>query len=97
MMSFRSAVTEVRMHFVKHDRITVDRRILVGKPVIKGTRIPVEQILRDLGSGMEIEDVLDAYPRLTVDDIQAAIQYAADVISNEDIELSYPDDSISSG
>ncbi len=84
------------MHTVKHERITVDPRIMVGKPVIKGTRIPVEQILRELAGGMTFDDIMDAHPRLTSEDIYAAIAYAADTIANEDIELSYPDDNVPS-
>ncbi|NWG16901.1 MAG: DUF433 domain-containing protein [Chloroflexi bacterium] len=83
------------MNFVKHERITVDPRIMVGKPVIKGTRMPVEQIIRELAGGMTFEEIIDAHPRLTPDDIYAALAYAADTIGNEDIELSIPDDAIS--
>lgn len=69
------------MNFVKHERITVDPRIMVGKPVIKGTRIPVEQLIRELAGGMTFEEIIEAHPRLTPDDIQAAIEYAADTDS----------------
>ena len=72
----------------KHERITVDPNVMVGKPVIKGTRIPVEQVLRELAGGMSFEDVMDAHPRLTPEDIRAALAYAADTIANEDIHLS---------
>ncbi len=65
---------------MKYERITLDRHIMVGKPVIKGTRIPVEQIIRELSDGMTFDDVLDAYPRLTPDDIRAAIAFAADAV-----------------
>lgn len=66
------------MNFVKHERITVDPRVMVGKPVIKGTRMPVEQIIRELAGGMTFEEIIEAHPRLTADDIQAAINYATD-------------------
>ena len=85
------------MTFKVHERITIDPTIMVGKPVIKGTRIPVEQIIRELAEGMRFEEVLDAHPRLKVDDILAVLDYAADTIANEDIELSQPDDVVSSG
>ena len=62
---------------MKHERITVDPHIMVGKPVIKGTRITVEQLLRKLGAGMSIEQILDAHPHLSPDDIYAAAAYAA--------------------
>jgi uncharacterized protein (DUF433 family) len=84
------------MNVKKHDRITANPQVMVGKPVIKGTRIPVEQVLRHLADGMSIEEILDAHPRLTREDIYAAIEYAADTIANEDIELSVPDDSFPS-
>jgi uncharacterized protein (DUF433 family) len=51
------------------DRIDVNPKVMLGKPVIRGTRIPVELILRKLGEGATVEDLLDAYPRLTPDDI----------------------------
>lgn len=79
---------------MKHERITVDPRIMVGKPVIKGTRITVESILRKLGAGMNISDILDAHPHLKPEDIYAAALYAADTIADEDIELSLPDDAV---
>lgn len=73
---------------MKHERITVDPRVMVGKPCIKGTRIPVEQILRELAAGLSNDDILDAHPHLTHEDIYAAAAYAADVIASEDIILS---------
>jgi len=57
---------------------------MTGKPVIRGTRITVELILRKLSEGASETDLLDAYPRLTKEDIQAAIRYAADTLSNEE-------------
>ncbi len=69
------------------DRITVDRKVMLGKPVIRGTRIPVELILRKLSEGATEVDLLDAYPRLTRDDIQAAIGYAADALAHEETVL----------
>lgn len=65
---------------MKHERIAVDPAIMVGKPCIKGTRIPVEQILRELAGGMSVDELIDAHPRLTPDDIRAAVDYAADVV-----------------
>ena len=60
------------------DRIEINPEVMLGKPVIRGTRIPVELILRKLGEGASEADLLDAYPRLTQADIQAALAYAAD-------------------
>jgi uncharacterized protein (DUF433 family) len=66
-----------------HNRINIDPNIMLGKPVIKGTRIPVELIVRKMGEGALTEDLLDAYPNITKEDIQAAFLYAADNLANE--------------
>ena len=68
-----------------YDRIETNPEVMIGKPVIKGTRIPVELIVRKLGEGASIEDLLDGYPTLTRQDIQAALRYAADMLRNETI------------
>jgi len=67
------------------ERIVVDKRIMVGKPVIKGTRIPVDAIVRRIAEGMTVKEILEDYPNLTEGDIKAALEYCADVISGEDI------------
>jgi len=73
------------------DRIEINPGVMLGKPVIRGTRIPVELLLRKLAEGAAIEDLLDAYPRLAVDDVRAALAYAADAIAHETVlELSPP-------
>jgi uncharacterized protein (DUF433 family) len=69
------------------DRIELNPSVLQGKPVLRGTRIPVEDILRKLSEGATEADLLDAYPRLTRDDIQAALRYAADAVAHEVIVL----------
>jgi uncharacterized protein (DUF433 family) len=68
-------------------RIEIGRRVMLGKPVIRGTRIPVELILRKLSDGATEFDLLDAYPRLTREDVRvrAALRYAADTIAHEEI------------
>ena len=66
-------------------RIAVDPNVLLGKPVIAGTRIPVEQILRKLAASMSVEAILRDYPRLTREDVQAALAYASDAVGSEDI------------
>ena len=66
-----------------HDKIAINPDVMLGKPVIKGTRIPVELIVRKLGEGAAFEDLLDAYPNLKKNDIQAALLYAAEHIGNE--------------
>ena len=67
------------------DRIEINRRVMLGKPVIRGTRIPVELILRKLSDGASEGDLLDAYPNLAREDIQAAMRYAADTIAHEEV------------
>lgn len=71
----------------EHPRIEVNPKVLCGKPVIRGTRLSVELILRKLGEGATIEVLLDAYPRLTEEDIRAAIAYAADSMADTEIEI----------
>lgn len=65
------------------DRIETNAGVMQGKPVIRGTRIPVELLLRKLAEGAALEDLLNAYPRLVADDIRAALAYAADTIAHE--------------
>jgi uncharacterized protein (DUF433 family) len=67
------------------NRIETDPNVMLGKPVIRGTRIPVELILRKLSEGASEADLLDAYPRLIKEDIQACLAYAADLIAHEEI------------
>ena len=57
---------------------------MLGKPVIRGTRIPVELILRKLSEGAKQSDLLDAYPHITQEDIRAALAYAADTLAHEE-------------
>lgn len=67
------------------EKIVVDPDIMLGKPIIKGTRITVEIVLRKLSEGMTIIELLEAYPHLTKEDILAALSYSADVISKEEL------------
>ncbi len=67
------------------DRIEINPRVMLGKPVIRGTRIPVELILRKLSEGGFETDLLAGYPSLTRGDIRAAIRYAADTIAHEEV------------
>lgn len=69
------------------ERIEIDAHKMMGKPIIKGTRITVELLLRKLAEGATEADLFDAYPRLTREDIRAAIAYAADTIAHEEIIL----------
>lgn len=68
-----------------HEGIEINPGVMLGKPVIRGTRIPVELILRKLGEGATEQDLLDAYPNLKPGDIRAAMTYAAVAIAHEEI------------
>lgn len=78
------------MRAMATDRIELNPKIMLGKPVIRGTRIPVELILRKLSEGASEEELLEAYPRLTRADIRAAVAYAADVVAHEETVLAGP-------
>jgi uncharacterized protein (DUF433 family) len=63
-------------------RIEINPEILVGKPVIKGTRISVEQIMDMLSAGMTAPEIIHEFPHLTPDDIQAALYYATELVKD---------------
>ncbi len=65
------------------ERITVDPKILAGKPIIRGLRISVEQILKALANGVPADDLLRDYPELEREDIQAVLAYAAKLVAQE--------------
>lgn len=65
------------------NRITRDPKIMMGKPVIAGTRVTVEAILEDLSDGMTVAQVLEAYDTLTEADVRAALDYAARYLREE--------------
>jgi uncharacterized protein (DUF433 family) len=71
------------------NRITVSPEVLVGKPIIRGMRISVEQILDALAAGVPEQELLEEYPALEPDDIRAVLLYARDVVASERI---YPID-----
>ncbi|MBI2011522.1 DUF433 domain-containing protein [Candidatus Daviesbacteria bacterium] len=62
-------------------KIIIDPKIMLGKPVVEGTRITVEQILRLLAQKLTIKDILEDFPQLKEADIKAAIEYAAKKVS----------------
>jgi uncharacterized protein (DUF433 family) len=72
------------------DRIEVNPTVMLGKPVIRGTRITVELILRKLGEGATHRELLEAYPHLTQGDLQAAITFAADTLAHDETVLFEP-------
>jgi uncharacterized protein (DUF433 family) len=67
------------------ERVIVDPHILVGKPVVKGTRLAVEYIVELLAQGWSEDDILRSYPGLTQDDIKACLQYASAVLHAEKV------------
>ena len=71
---------------MEHGRIVSDPAIMMGKPVIRGSRIPVEHLLRKLGHGITIEQLLEDYPHISAQDVLAAQVFAADYMAGERIE-----------
>ena len=69
-----------------HQFIERNPDVLQGKPIIKGTRIAVELIVRKLAAGYSMQQLLDAYPHLSLKQICAALEFAADLIANEEVE-----------
>ncbi len=69
------------------ERITLDPKVLVGKPVIRGTRMAVEFVIELLGRGWKQEEILREYDHLTPEDIQACLAYASEVLKSEQIHL----------
>lgn len=67
-----------------HDRITANPNVMLGKPVIKGTRITVELILRKITGGFTFEEIVEMYPHISKEDILASVSYAASVLESED-------------
>jgi uncharacterized protein (DUF433 family) len=65
-----------RAAFLYQDRITQDPTIMAGKPVVKGTRIPVERVIQHLADNPDLNDLLQAFPHLTREDVQACLAYA---------------------
>ncbi len=66
------------------DRIVRDPDILVGKPVVKGTRIPVELVLAKLAVNPDVQELFADYPRLTLDDVKACLAYAEHLVAQQD-------------
>jgi uncharacterized protein (DUF433 family) len=68
-----------------NERIEMNPDIMGGKPVIRGTRVRVELVLRKLGAGISVEAILVDHPRLTLEDVRAAQAFAADYLADEDV------------
>jgi len=69
------------------ERIEIDPAIMMGKPVIRGTRITVELVLRKLAEGTSEGELLEDYPHLTIEDIRAAVAYGAASVAHEEVVL----------
>ncbi len=69
------------------ERIEINPQVLVGKPVVKGTRLAVEFIVELLASGWSEQQIIDNYPGLTVEDLHACLHYAADTLKSERVYL----------
>jgi uncharacterized protein (DUF433 family) len=80
-------IEEVFMEW--RDRITSDPAVLVGKPVIKGTRISVELILGWLANGWTYEQLLEAYPHITHEDILASLAFSEEMLRDEHYIAAY--------
>ncbi len=68
------------------DRIEIDPRVCNGKPVIKGTRIPVAVILEQIAEGESWQDLVAGYPELTIEDIKAAVHYARSFLEHSELK-----------
>ena len=66
-------------------RIEINPNVMVGKPIIKGTRIPVDLIIKLLAQGMTQEEILEDYPNLEKEDIRAALEYVAKILQGEEV------------
>jgi uncharacterized protein (DUF433 family) len=66
-------------------RITIDPGVMVGKPTIRGMRITIEQILKALAGGITMDALLEDYPELEMADLQAALLYASEIVSDEKV------------
>jgi uncharacterized protein (DUF433 family) len=77
----------VREKAMTIERIAIDPAVMMGKPVIRGTRITVELILRKIAEGASEGELLDDYPHLTPEDIRAAVAYGAASVAHEEVVL----------
>ena len=73
--------------FVTFDRIAVDHRIMGGVPCVRGTRIPVATVVGMVAEGMATEEILVAFPQLTVEDLQESLRYAAAAVDERELPL----------
>ncbi len=69
----------------REDRIVIDPEILAGKPVVRGTRIPVELVLKRLAQDLDLQALFESYPRLTSEDVKACLEYAEGLVEDEEV------------
>ncbi|MGE0543680.1 MAG: DUF433 domain-containing protein [Dehalococcoidia bacterium] len=77
-------------HTAYQEHIITDPGILAGKPVVRGTRIPVELVLDHLAQNLDLADLFAAYPRLTIDDVKACLAYAQALVEGQDVTPAPP-------
>lgn len=70
-----------------YDRIEMNPDVMLGKPVVRGTRVTVELLVRKVAEGATEDVLLEAYPRLTREDVRAALRFAADMLAHEEVIL----------
>ncbi len=88
----------VKANGVKYqERIVRDAKILAGKPVVKGTRVPVELVLAHLAQNPDLDDLFAAYPRLKVKDVQACLAYAQRAVEKVPTAVIRPRRRVASG
>ena len=90
MSQYEELAEEILLGGRTIERIVVDPDILVGKPVVRGTRIPVYAVLRHLAQDIDLDDLFEAYPRLTREDVKACLEYAAALVEGEEIYPVFP-------
>lgn len=66
-----------------NERISIDAGVMGGKPVISGTRVTVEQIVRECARGLSVAEIVEQYPRIKAEDVSAALRFAADYLAAE--------------
>lgn len=77
-------------HAPYQDRIVVDPDVMVGKPTIRGTRIPVELVLEQLSYNLDLDELFAAYPRLTIEDIKACLAFAGRAVKSKRLRATVP-------
>jgi len=67
------------------EKVEIDLRKMAGKPVIKGTRVTIESVLKRVAEGKSIKEILEEYPQLKEEDVKAALEYAAKIVGMEEV------------